>query len=62
MSARLWIRRRYFKRVPTTVICRSCKHWFTYTKTSKPAPVLLGLQAGTASNADENLRTVFAER
>jgi hypothetical protein len=26
------------------------------------APVLLGLQAGTASNADENLRTVFAER
>lgn len=36
MSARVWMRRRYFKRVPTKVICRECKHWFSYVKTSKP--------------------------
>lgn len=36
MSARIWMRRRYFKRVPTKIICRECKHFFEYVKTSKP--------------------------
>lgn len=36
MPERMWIRRRYFVRVPMRVICRECKHFFSYVKTSKP--------------------------
>ena len=34
--SRKWIRCRYFERVPMRVICRECKHFFNYVKTSKP--------------------------
>ena len=36
MSARKWIKTRYFTRVPTKATCQHCKESFEYVKTSKP--------------------------
>jgi ribosomal protein L34E len=36
MKHRLWIKTRYFTRVPTNAVCIECKSPFHYVKTSKP--------------------------
>ena len=35
MTERIWIKTRYFKRVPTVATCAACGEPFQYIKTSK---------------------------